>query len=360
MKRVPHLTHWIDSVVSALLLRMAQPAEQPRPDRAELAYYDRPALLNEPGRLYDFPDVLPELQRVPGEPFPWCAEHQIVSFPSPYSPLPSGYERRYAAYGENHRAIGHLYRPAGPSRGAILYLHGWMAASMGLEERFLFPAVVGRAGLTVLSLTLPFHGARRPASSAFSGEYFASADLPRTLESFRQAVAEARALLAWLRRETHGPVGLGGLSLGALVGALFLGGGAQPDFAVLALTPADVVGTVEKAPLLRWLQQDLQAAAVEREELARWARLVRPMALTPAISPRRILLIHGRHDAIALPEGVAALWEAWDHPSITWYNGGHFSIILHPRRVLRWSREFLEQQGVLAGRRAGRQRQPVS
>jgi len=156
-------------------------------------------------------------------------------------------------------------------------------------------------------------------------------------------VAEAVALLAWLRQEMAGPVGLVGVSLGALVAALLLGGGAQPDYAILALTPADVAGAVAQAPLLRRLREELGGNGLSMEERDSWARLVRPMEM-PLVMPRqRLLLLHGRDDAIAPPGGVQALWEAWGRPEMAWYNGGHFSILLRMGWVLSQCRGFLRR-----------------
>lgn len=335
------LSRWLDEALSAWFLRQARPAERPRPDREELACYARD-FLHEPARLYRFPDHPPTLAWSAVDALPW-AGRQPFTFPSPFAPLYPAYARRYAGYGEDHTASGYLYRPSRPAQRAVLYLHGWMAPSFQLEERLLFPPLVQQDRLAILALALPFHMARRPAASAFSGEFFVGMDLTRSLEACRQAVAEARALLAWLRQEMPGPVGVVGVSLGALVASLLLGGGARPDFAILAMTPADVARTVMEAPLLRRVREDLDGDGLSPQERDSWARLVCPMALSPILPRERMLLIHGRDDAIAPAEGAQALWEAWGRPGIAWYNGGHFSILLRLRWVLSRCRGFVQK-----------------
>lgn len=339
---MPDLARWLDVVGSSLVLCLLRPAGRPTPNLEEMDFYTRGEFFQEPARLYRFPDVSPPLRWSAEEMLPW-GRSRSFRFVSPFTPLHAGVARRYIEYPENQTAMGELYLPRGRPRGSALYLHGWMEPSFRLEQRLLFPPMVRDAGLTVLTLAQPFHMARRPAASAFSGEFYVSADLPRTLEAFRQAVAEARSLLAWLRQETGGPVGVVGVSLGALVSALLLGGGAQPDFAILTLTPADVVLAVQRAPLLRRLREDLQVGGVTLEQLSYWARLVRPMELSPSLPAERILLVHGRSDAIAPAEAVQALWEAWGRPRLSWYDGGHFSAFLRPRPVLDRCRAFLDE-----------------
>lgn len=336
------LWRWVDVALSAYFAGRMRPSLPARLYPEEMAFYLRPELLSDPASLYRFPDEPPRVTLAECAPLPWAERFQ-VAFPSPFAPLCPETRARYAAYVENSTAVAELYRPRKPGRGALLYLHGWMAPSFEMEARYLFAPLVERWGVALLALSLPFHMARRPAASSFSGEFFISADLTRTLEAFRQAVAETRALLAWLRRETNGPVALAGISLGALVAALALGGGAEPDLALLALTPADPAHTLAQAPLLRHVRAACRSNGVTPEQMERWAPLVRPAALCPRVPPERLFLVHGRDDRISFPEDVVEWWQAWGRPPLAWYQGGHFTILLSPRRVLQLCLDFLER-----------------
>ncbi len=333
---------WLDHILSVYFAGRARPSAPAHLDPEELAFYLQPDILSDPARLYHFPDLAPPVELSPGAPCPW-AERYRLTFPSPFAPLCARTAMRYAAYAENRTAVAELYQPRKKGRGAVLYLHGWMAPSFEMEARCLFAPLVEQWGITILALALPFHMARRPPRASFSGELFVSADLTRTLEAFRQAVAETRALLAWLRRETDGPVALAGISLGALVAALALGGGAEPDLALLALTPADPAHSLAEAPLLRRVREECLHNGLTLDRLYGWAPLVRPAALRPRVPRERLFLVHGHDDRISFPEDVEQLWQAWGRPPIAWYRGGHFTILVQPRRVLRLCLSFLER-----------------
>lgn len=47
--------------------------------------------------------------------------------------------------------------------------------------------------------TLPYHFERKPDQSLFSGEYMVSANIERTVQATRQAVADLRALIKWIK-----------------------------------------------------------------------------------------------------------------------------------------------------------------
>lgn len=46
---------------------------------------------------------------------------------------------------------------------------------------------------------------RKPDQSLFSGEYMVSANIERTLQATRQAVADLRALIKWIKANKRAP-----------------------------------------------------------------------------------------------------------------------------------------------------------
>src|SRR5947199_382710 len=71
-----------------------------------------------------------------------------------------------------------------------------------------------------LLAVLPFHGLRTPAAVRFSGALFPTANVFRTNEAFAHALADLRALIAWLRNRGTPEIGLMGMSLGGYLTAL--------------------------------------------------------------------------------------------------------------------------------------------
>ncbi len=97
-------------------------------------------------------------------------------------------------------------------RPAVVILPQWNAQP---ESHVDLCRVLNRLGITALRLTLPYHDARRP-SELERADYLVSPNLGRTIQSFRQAVLDARAAVRWLvEHEGYGPIGIMGTSVGS-------------------------------------------------------------------------------------------------------------------------------------------------
>jgi hypothetical protein len=103
----------------------------------------------------------------------------------------------------------------GALRGTALLVPPWKIGSPGLVSGYA--RLLARAGWEVWLVTLPHH-LERTLHGSRSGEDFASLDLFRLRAVFEQLVTELRVLATLAGR--RGPVGVVGLSLGGLAGAL--------------------------------------------------------------------------------------------------------------------------------------------
>src|SRR5581483_6273026 len=96
------------------------------------------------------------------------------------------------------------------TRTMLLFAPGWGRRDQGFEERMC--ARLARHDIDAGLLTTPFHQRRAPPG-ARSGEYFISPNIFWTVANFRQAVAEIRLLVRFMR-ERYDRLGLIGLSSG--------------------------------------------------------------------------------------------------------------------------------------------------
>jgi hypothetical protein len=109
-----------------------------------------------------------------------------------------------------------LTRPAhavpGASRPTVILLHGLSAKK---EDQQKEASSLARAGLSVVTVDAPHHGARR---SGLLDEIMAATGKAAhaiLLRMLREAIAEIPLLVDHLTREGHGPVGVAGISMGA-------------------------------------------------------------------------------------------------------------------------------------------------
>lgn len=217
----------------------------------------------------------------------------------------------------------------------ILIVHGYAVPVPFWDV--LQARALRRAGAHTMLIDLPFH-LRRRAPGRRSGDGFFSADPAHILATIRQSVEDAAALVAWARRDVTPCVGVVGVSLGGLVGAL-LAARVPLDAAMLVAPLCDAPSTFMQM-LPRNAQRRLgirggrggqwgadRTSARERLDAA-LAPIV-PRNLVPATQPSRITLVHPQHDRIVGAEPVAELaraWgvEMWDYPY------GHITVMNAP------------------------------
>ena len=233
----------------------------------------------------------------------------------------------------NNIVPGRLY-PCGTdwrARPVVLLLHGWNDA---LNHVYYFPRHarrLNRLGLSAVTIQLPWQFDRYPRGLGGWGN-FLSADLLHTVEGALQALAEARALVQWLRAQGCPFVGIWGVSLGAWLAGLAICHDRLIDAAALVTPVARVDHLIAEAKFCGPIRRALQDASVPVERLNLFSHV-------PMIDKSRILLIEGEHDVFVAKEDVEELWRAWGHPEIWRHRSGHISVLVVPRlagRMARW------------------------
>ena len=250
------------------------------------------------------------------------------------SPVALGPERNRVVHGRLFRAGSSL-----KDRPTVVLLHGW---NDELGYLFRQPAVARRlaaTGLNVAMLELPYHLHRRPAAPPEVRD-FISGDLAAMMAATHQALADHRALFAWLAEQGSHRVAVWGYSLGGWLAGLLACHDPAVDTAVLATPLSDIAETVQHLPFCRTVCRSLR-----REPLD-----LSPLSLTahrPLVPKERLLLVFGEHDLFIPQPTLEMLWESWDRPERRTLPHGHMSI-LASRRVLRETGEWLWRRLVRA------------
>ena len=245
---------------------------------------------------------------------------------SGYRTWDRAYQDEYDAYDRNRYAWAEGWRHEGFGHRTIVCLHTWMTGSFPLQRYVYGVRRLYAAGLDVVLFMLPFHGPRNPAGSRFGGQLFPGTSPQRTNEAFGQAVWDLRSLIAGLRAERAGPVGVMGMSLGGYTAAVMAA--AEPELAFAI----PMIPMVSMADLL-WqhgedhpIRREAEGRGVTVDVVRRLYSARSPVQLTPALSRERLMIVAGRGDRVCPPEHIEALWDHWDRPRIHWFSGGH---VLH-------------------------------
>jgi dienelactone hydrolase len=260
-----------------------------------------------------------------------------LSWTSTHAVLCPRYRRRHEGeYRKNLTAYARWIRPAGERRrSALIYVHGWLEPGSWAEEATLFRKWARELDTDLLHVTLPFHGQRKPPGSLFSGEYFWTADLVRSMEGVRQAVADTRALMAWLRAEGYERVGITGISLGGAITMLLACLEPLPDCIVPIIAHLELEAAVEEAPILWRMKQDLENWGVDAEQRRDLFERVGMSSFLPKLAVERQLWIQAREDVYIDATLAEEQWRAWGRPPILWIDGGHMTFPLHIDAITR-------------------------
>ena len=231
------------------------------------------------------------------------------------SPIRSGYK-------ENDIASARLFLSRqGWSAPTLVFLHALMSA-----HDFGYCRIarrLNRRGWNAVLVHLPFHYSRVPRGYA-NGVLALTSNLQRNGETIRQAVKEARQLLALFRQRGCVEFGLIGTSFGGWIGALlsFL----EKDFSFVALLQpvADVEHAIWESPASRAIRRRLNEVSIPVGITRRHAHLTSPKDGLPLFDPRRILLVGGSYDEIVPLDILRNLQDAWPGSRLIEVRQGHF------------------------------------
>ena len=215
----------------------------------------------------------------------------------------------------------------------VIYLHG---LAMEME---MWDSKVGQAEgvldghLRVIQLEAPFHSRNRPVGR-WGGEDFIATLPAGAIALFRRAFPEIAALSRWARGQGSGPLGLAGVSMGALtaqraaVEARAWPEDMRPDALFLASTSEDLLEIATEGALGRVfdIKRMAEAAGWNPSLLARWAPFLDPVG-APCMAADHVVLALGAVDDVTPFDGGSKLAKRWGVPAENLFVRpvGHFS-----------------------------------
>jgi len=332
---VPH-PDLVTGALSELLQLAAHPVANTLGDLD--AYVGRP--LEE---LFPAPQRLPKVSVRARWRLPGLVSEDLV-FRSLHVPLEPRFRRRYLRrYRETHRVYARRIRPAAARRRPrLLYLHGYMQPETHIEEFALLAGMALQLNVEIIQMQFPYHGRRTPRGARFSGEFYWTADLVRSVEALRQTLLDARTLLSCLLAADARPVGVSGLSLG---GALTLSLTCLEErfaFSIPLIAHMDLAALLADAPVLGRMRRDLRSFGWGHKEFEAFVTSMGWHRLLPKLPVGRILLIAASNDRFFDPRVVKGMWKRWGRPAIRWYPTSHMGFIAHLPEALRVMREFID------------------
>lgn len=226
----------------------------------------------------------------------------VLTFPSPI-------ETETAV---NNQVTCRLFESRRRERAVVMLPH-WNSSSGDYAG---FARWMSRAGITVLRMSLPYHDSRRPESMRFA-HHMVSANLGRTIRSFRQAVLETRLAIGWLRDRGYARIGVIGSSMGSAIGSIVAAKDPHVNALVLLLTASHFGEVVWTGRATRNIRQALEGH-ISLSELNEVWSIISPVMYVSQLRARDIpvLILSGREDRVFEPRLTRHIVEAYRQQGI--------------------------------------------
>ncbi|MGE3777665.1 MAG: alpha/beta hydrolase family protein, partial [Pirellulaceae bacterium] len=234
-------------------------------------------------------------------PFPKVSERialSTVTFPSPV----------VTASPENNTVHCEYYQPNVPGKvPAVIVLH-ILGGDFPLAR--VFSNAIAQRGTAALFLKMPYYGPRRPPNSP---KRMISRDPEETVEGMTQAILDIRRAAAFLasREEIDaGELGVFGISLGGITGALALTAEPRLKNGCLLLAGGDMAQIAWSSRELEATRQYWLERGGTKESFFDVMRAIDPVTYAAQVQGRRVLMLNATDDEVIPRSCTESLWKA--------------------------------------------------
>lgn len=254
-----------------------------------------------------------------------------ITFPSPVK----------SASDQNNTVHCEYYRPKSDKPvPAVIVLH-ILGGDFPLAR--VFANMFAEHGVAALFLKMPYYGERRDPQLS---RRMISEDPRETLEGMTQAVLDIRRATAWLAHRDEiddNRLGIFGISLGGITGALAATAEPRLQNVCLLLAGGDLVTVAKESPELEKIRRKWVATGGSQDEFLDALKEIDPVKYGENVRGRRILMLNATKDEVVPRACTDKLWNAFGKPELVWYDGTHYSVIRHLLDALNRSAVFFEQ-----------------
>ncbi|MBX7143204.1 MAG: alpha/beta hydrolase family protein [Oligoflexia bacterium] len=246
-----------------------------------------------------------------------------LNFPSAYRVQTPEFSSKFGMHTENKQVHVRYWRHRVRGCPAIIAVHGWAMGDQRINSLAFLPGLFYQLGFDVALIELPFHGRRKPTTSAGKQSFmFPSMDIVLTNEAMAQVISDMRSLKIYLESDGAGAVGCMGMSLGAYLGVLWASLDAL-SFCVPIVPMVDMAELAWEIITRHEAFRSLREQGLTVEALNAAYKVHSPLNLTPATDKSRMLIVAGIGDQIVPSRQPKLLWDHWKRPRIVWFQGGH-------------------------------------
>lgn len=223
---------------------------------------------------------------------------------------------------------------------SVIMIHGWRSEKLNrLEPVFLNEFKKNQ--YNVYRYILPYHMDRCDKTN-YSGEYFYSANICRTLKSIMQSVNDIRALISYLK-ENNNKVIIIGLSMGGLIGNLIAEYEENIDLLISIFPANNLAFTTFKSEIGKYIKRDFLEKSFDFNKLNEIWTIINPSLNRPIIDLNKILLIHGNYDKYVLYEDTQKISKNWGIKNEQ-LKCGHSGIVINKKEIRNKVIDFINKE----------------
>ncbi|MGB5697499.1 MAG: alpha/beta fold hydrolase [Polyangiales bacterium] len=313
------------------------------------AFYSQPRFLEEPGAAFERPPAGHSVNERATRRRSWDPKSAMlasIDFYSPFQTLDPRFRDEYAALEPNDRVESRGWFHRDGARPVVIFLHGFSAPDYRINKMWFSAERFYDAGLDVVFMNLPLHGARMPRSAAYHGSAIIQPSMWRLSEACAQGVMDLRILIDHLLKRGAPRVGIMGYSWGGFHASLLACLEPRTDFIVSVAPVVSIADLVMSWPTRSFFEDSLAEPAVMIRELRKILAPFTPLSHALRTPKDRVLLVASTNDGIIPPVQTEALWEHFGRPSVYWSCGGHI-LYFDKQRVTGRALQFLKNIEVI-------------
>lgn len=245
---------------------------------------------------------------------------------------------------ENNLVEAELYFPRDVARPipVVVLLHYWGATDLQAEQRLA--RRLTDLGIGAAILTLPYH-MRRSQPGVRSGQAALQPDPEALKTTMTQAVMDVRRLIDWLTANPEvdkNRIGLAGISLGGIVGALAAGVDHRISVAAFVLSGGDIAHMMFSSSVTVDVRRELRRKGITEEDLRSSLASIEPLNYARPAIGSSVLVVKARFDQVIPPEDAEKLAAAWNAQNVVTLETGHYGGALVERRLYRTISTFFD------------------
>ncbi|MDX1701044.1 MAG: hypothetical protein R3250_10520, partial [Melioribacteraceae bacterium] len=186
-------------------------------------------------------------------------------------------------------------------------------------------------GINVYLLMLPFHYDRKPSNSLFSGEYFWSGDIDRSVLAFKQSLYDLYALYKFIKSKSDLKLIISGFSMGGGI-TLTLACTVQLEGVFVINPVSNITSLVWNSKLFSPVKKDFESSGLNYNSVKSRFQEFEPLDREHLSTPLNNIAIGSSiYDQINDPENYELLINKWHMDNVLKYKAGHLNILRVPK-----------------------------